>query len=436
MTENEQYPFFHPAAKSFRFTILIFVSMLTLGTYFAYDMIAAISGDIMETMGADQSKVGLINTMYSVAAILSVFFGGILLDRLGTRKASIIFSTIVVVGATIVAFAKTLGVLYIGRFVFGAGSETLIVAQSTILARWFKGKELALSFGIALTVSRIGSLFAFNTGTVIRDHYGGPFYALLAATIICGISLLANLVYIMMDRRGERILKLKDGESEEKIVFSDIKHFKPSFWFVTALCVTFYSAIFPFQTLAVQFFNEKWAVPDIAAESGTFLYKALFNILNMFKTAGGITSIIIFASMVLAPFAGKMVDKIGKRATVMVYGSLLMIPAHLLMGITRINPVFMMIALGAAFVLVPAAMWPSVPLVVKKERVGTAFGLMTAIQQIGFALFNPLNGILRRVTGDYTASQIMFASLGILGLVFAYLLKRADAKAGNVLENP
>ena len=427
---------FHPATKLYRFTILLFVSMLTLGSYFAYDMIAAISADIMQSLGADQSNIGLINSMYSIAAILAVFFGGVLLDRLGTRKASIIFSTAVVVGAVIVAFSKSLLLVYVGRFIFGAGSETIVVAQSTILSRWFKGKELALSFGIALTVSRIGSLFAFNTGTVIRDEFGGPFYALLAAALVCVVSLLANLVYIAMDRRGERVLHLKDGSAEEKIALKDVKHFKPSFWFVSALCVTFYSAVFPFQTLAVQFFSEKWGIPDVAAESGSFLYKVFFNFIHMFSTAGGITSIIIFASMILAPFAGKLVDRIGKRASLMVFGSLILIPSHLLMGVTGIHPVVSMVALGGAFVLVPAAMWPSVPLIVDKQRVGTAFGLMTAIQNIGFGAFNPLNGFLRTWTGSYTASQVMFASLGLVGLVFALLLKRADAREGGALERP
>ena len=399
-------------------------------------MIAAISADIMQSLGADQSNIGLINSMYSIAAILAVFFGGVLLDRLGTRKASIIFSTAVVVGAVIVAFSKSLLLVYVGRFIFGAGSETIVVAQSTILSRWFKGKELALSFGIALTVSRIGSLFAFNTGTVIRDEFGGPFYALLAAALVCVVSLLANLVYIAMDRRGERVLHLKDGSAEEKIALKDVKHFKPSFWFVSALCVTFYSAVFPFQTLAVQFFSEKWGIPDVAAESGSFLYKVFFNFIHMFSTAGGITSIIIFASMILAPFAGKLVDRIGKRASLMVFGSLILIPSHLLMGVTGIHPVVSMVALGGAFVLVPAAMWPSVPLIVDKQRVGTAFGLMTAIQNIGFGAFNPLNGFLRTWTGSYTASQVMFASLGLVGLVFALLLKRADAREGGALERP
>lgn len=174
----------------------------------------------------------------------------------------------------------------------------------------------------------------------------------------------------------------------------------------------------------------------MSGQEGGFLYKVFSNFLHMFSTAGGVASIIIFASMVLAPFAGKLVDKVGKRATFMIYGSLIMIPSHLLMGITDIYPVIPMIALGAAFVLVPAAMWPSVPLIVEKERVGTAFGVMTAIQNIGLMAFPYLNGKLREVTGSYTASQIMFASLGFLGLIFAFLLLRANKKEGNVLEKP
>ena len=426
---------FHPSRSLYRFTILIFVSSLTFGSYFAYDIVSAIAPSLVEELGASRGIVGTFFTMYSIGAIIAVLFGGILLDRLGTRKASISFSLLILVGAIIVWQAKSIPVFFLGRVIFGAGSEPLIVAQSTILARWFKNKELALSFGIALTVSRLGSLFAFNTGELITGHFGGFRYALFAAVVCCIISLLANIVYIIMDRRGERVLELKDG-SEEKIVFKDIKEFKPTFWFVSLLCVTFYSAIFPFTNLSTDFFVDKWGIARYAEASGGFLSKAFNNLFHMFSTAGGISSIIIFASMVLAPFAGRLVDKIGKRATLMIIGSLLMIPSHLAMGITRIYPVLPMITLGAAFVLVPAAMWPSVPLIVRKERVGTAFGLMTSIQLIGLGLFPLLNGLLRDITKTYTASMVMFASLGLFGLVFALLLKRADTREGGKLEQP
>ncbi|MBC7185973.1 MAG: MFS transporter [Calditrichaeota bacterium] len=425
---------FHPSRALYRFTILGFVASLSFGSYFAYDIVGAIAPSLVEDLGAARGTVGTMYTMYSIAAVLAVLVGGMLVDRLGTRRASIMFSTLVFVGAAIVWQARSLPLFFLGRFVFGAGSEPLIVAQSAILARWFKNKELALSFGITLTVSRLGTLFAFNTGELITGYFGSYRYALLVAVIACGVSLVGNVFYVLMDRRGERILGLKDEGAGERIVLSDIKEFGPSFWYVTLLCVTFYSAIFPFTALSTDFFVDKWGIARYAEAGGGFLYQVFNNFLHMFSTAGGISSIIIFASMVLAPFAGQLVDKVGRRATLMIIGSLLMIPAHLLMGLTHIYPAYPMVALGAAFVLVPAAMWPSVPLIVRKERVGTAFGLMTAIQNIGLALFPLLNGLLRDLTKTYTASLLMFASLGGVGLLFAILLKKADAREGAGLE--
>lgn len=431
---HEEKGLFHPSKALFRFTILIFVSSLSFGSYFAYDIVSALAPTLVEDLNASRSTVGAFFSFYHIAAIIFVLFGGFFIDKLGTRKASITFSILVLVGAITVWAAKSIPMFFVGRFIFGAGSEPLIVAQSAILARWFKNKELALSFGIALTMSRFGSLFAFNTGELFTDYFGSFRYALFVAVIACFISLAANIIYIIMDRRGERILKLKDESAEEKIVFKDIKAFKPSYWYVTMLCVTFYSAIFPFTDLSTDFFVEKWGLIRVAEAGGGFFHQVFNNLLHMFSTAPGISSIIIFASMILAPFAGRLVDKIGKRATLMIIGSLIMIPSHLLMGITKIFPAYPMIALGAAFVLVPAAMWPSIPLLVRKERVGTAFGLMTAIQNIGLALFPLLNGLLRDLTKTYTSSMIMFASLGFFGLIFASLLKKADAHEGGSLE--
>ncbi len=433
-TQDEPRGIFHPAKPVYRFIVLIAASFLSFGSYFAYDIVGAIAPTLVEKLGASRGTVGTFYTMYSIAAVLSVFIGGLLIDRLGTRKASILFSILVLSGAAMVWLAKSLPVIFAGRFIFGAGSEPLIVAQSAILARWFKGKELALSFGIALTVSRLGTLFAFNTGELITSYFGSYRYALFAAVIFCLISLVANIVYIFLDRRGERILELKDESAGEKIVLKDIKEFRPTFWYVTMLCLTFYSAIFPFTALSTDFFVDKWGISRVAEVKGGFLLHVFNNFLHILSTAGGISSIIIFASMVFAPFAGRMVDKIGKRATLMIIGSLLMIPSHLIMALSKVYPAYPMVALGAAFVLVPAALWPSIPLVVRKERVGTAFGLMTAIQNMGLALFPLLNGLLYDMTKSYTSSMVMFATLGLFGFVFAILLKKADKREGGFLE--
>jgi len=426
--------FFHPSRRPYRFTILLFISLIVLGSYFAYDSIGALETTLIQALHLNRTTIGNLYTAYSVAAVFIVFFGGMLYDKLGPRRSSLLFCALVFVGATIVALAHSKWELFAGRLIFGAGSETLIAVQSAIISRWFKGKEMALAFGIALTVSRIGTLFSFNTEELIARYFGSYRVALWAAAGFCLVSVVCNLVYNAMDLHGEKVLALPKPEGGDKIVFSDIGKFNSSYWYVVLLCVTFYSAIFPFTALATDMFHDKWGLPKVSATTGSFLAQVFDNLLHMFSTAPGVTSIIIFGSMIFAPFAGNLVDRIGKRATLMIVGSLMLIPAHLTMGITHWNPIPSMIVLGAAFVLVPAAMWPSVPLVVEEKRVGTAFGLMTAIQNMGLGLFPLLNGRLRDVTGTYTATQIMFACLGVVGLIFAFLLLQSDRRHGGKLE--
>ncbi len=425
---------FHPSRGLYRWAVLIIAGILTFGSYFAYDSIGALVDTLLVRWHTSRQAIGGLYTLYSVAAIFIVFLGGMLIDRIGTRRASLVFSTLVVIGAGIVALAPSVLVAGAGRLVFGAGSESLVVAQSAILSRWFRGKELAFSFGLTLAIARLGTLFSFNTEELINHRWNWQ-VALWAAAGLCALSLVANLLYYVLDRRGEKVLGLEEAGAGDKIVFADIAKFGTSYWYAVALCVTWYSAIFPFTALSTDFFHDKWGLPLTAATGGSFLAGVFTNLLHMFSTAPGTSSIIIFASMCLAPFAGSMVDKIGRRASVMILGALLMIPCYLLLAFSHLAPRYPMFLLGASFVLVPAAIWPSVPLIVEKNRVGTAFGLMTMIQNIGLGLFPFLNGWLRDRTHDYTASMVMFASLGFVGLVFAILLKRSDLRSGNVLDH-
>jgi MFS family permease len=430
MMPNNNKSLLNPAGTLFRFTILFFVSLIIFGSYFAYDSIGAIETTLIQELHLSRQTIGNLYSAYSYAAILVVLFAGILIDRLGTRKASLLFSVLICIGTVVVASARNEVELFTGRFIFGAGSESLLVAQNAIIARWFKGKELAFAFGLSLTVCRLGTLFSFNTEELIAAHFGNFRYALWAAVILCVFSLGMNLVYVLLDRAAEKSRGNEQGAAADKVNLGQIFLFGPSFWYILILSVTFYSAIFPFTALSTDMFNVKWGFPKAVDAEGGFLIKVFFNFLHMFNTAPGITSIIIFASMVFAPFAGLLVDRVGRHALLMLAGALVMIPCHLLMGVTTASPIPFMIGLGVSFVLVPAALWPCVPLIVKKEHLGTGYGLITAVQNMGLAAFPFLSGRLIDSTHGYTASQIMFASLGLIGVFFAVLLHRSFKKAG------
>ncbi|MFB3095675.1 MAG: MFS transporter [Candidatus Acidiferrales bacterium] len=405
---------FSPASGVYRFLILLSVSLMLVGNYFAYDSIGALAPLIMDGMEIGREEIGMMYSFYSWPNLVMVLIGGFFIDRFGTRVMSLVFSVLIVLGAVLVAGAPTFWLMIAGRTIFGIGAESLIVCQSAILAKWFKGKELAFAFGLALTFMRLGTLFSFNTEAWIAETYNSWRMALWVAAGLCVLSLVCNVVYVFLERRAQGRMKLSAGPAGDKIVLSDIKRFGPSFWLITALCVTFYSAVFPFTAFSTDLFVDKWGYSVV--------------------TGGRITSILIFASMILSPILGGVVDKVGRRGTMMIFGALLLIPCHLMMGLTTFNPIVPMAVLGFAFSLVPAALWPAVPLIVEEKSVGTAFGLITMVQNFGLAAFPWIVGSLRDVTQTYTAGMMVFASLGVAGLIFALLLKRADAKAGGSLE--
>lgn len=411
--EQRMSPYLHPASFSYRFLILLSVSLMLVGNYFAYDSIGALAPLIIDNMHLDREAIGMMYSFYSWPNLFMVFLAGLLIDRYGTRTMSLVFSALIVLGSGIVAAAPVFWLMLLGRTIFGIGAEALIVCQSVILAKWFKGKELAFSFGLALTFMRLGTLLSFNVEGWIAQTFSWRF-ALSVAALLCALSMLFNLAYVILENKALGQIRLTVVPAEDRIVLSDIRKFGSSYWYITALAVTFYSAIFPFTAFSTDLFVDKWDYSVV--------------------TAGRISGIVIMASMILAPLLGRIVDRVGKRGSMMLAGSLMLIPCHLAMGLTEWNPIPSMIVLGFSFSLVPAALWPAVPLLVDGKAIGTAFGLMAMVQNFGLAIFPWIIGSLRDTSQDYTAGMMVFAALGLLGFIFSLLLRQSDAQAGGMLD--
>jgi len=126
----------------------------------------------------------------------------------------------------------------------------------------------------------------------------------------------------------------------------------------------------------------------------------------------------------------------------MMFGSLLLMPVYLLMAYSDVSlwvPVSMM---GIAFSLIPAVMWPSVAYIVEQSRLGTAYALMTLIQQIGFFIMNLLIGKANDYAGaglsnvrGYALGMWIFSILGFVGMTLAILLRiRETGPHGHGLE--
>ncbi len=397
----------------YRWVVLIVISVAMFANYYVYDSIAPIADMLKSNLGFSDENIGQLYSFYSIAAVIVLLIGGIIIDRIGTAKSTILFAAICTFAGILMAVSSDLTVMLVARFLLGIGSEPLIVAITTALAKWFKGKELSFAFGINLTIARLGSVSADWSPTWAEFAYRewrGPLVVAAAIGILCVVS---GLAYGALEGIASRRFGLGKGGEIDKLVVSDLFRFSRSYWFVVLLCLTFYSAIFPFRSFSIKFFMESWEYTR--------------------QAAGQLNSVLPLAAMVATPLFGLLVDKIGKRALFMAFGSFLLMPVYVIMAYHTL-PLWVPIAMmGIAFSLVPAVMWPSVAYIVEEKRLGTAYAVMTLIQQIGVAGMNWTIGRTNDAFGasvanpmGYAPGMWIFSTLGFLALFFAIMLRREE----------
>jgi MFS family permease len=428
----------------YRWSVLIFISVAMGGNYYIYDSINPLERTFIDHLGFSATQFGWLNASYSVAAVLTLLIGGIIIDRIGTKKAIAMFASICLLGALLTAARGQARVMIAGRTVLGLGAESMIVAVTTALAKWFRGKELSFAFGINLTIARLASVAADNSPTWANSVFypqgpsGPPSWRgpLLLAVGAGVLSVITALIYWLLESRAENKYELGKAGSIDKLEFRGIFRFNGSYWLVVGLCFTFYSAIFPFRTFAIDFFTNK----ILAGQGGVAAVEAIRVIAQ--EKAGFFNSLLPFSAMIATPLFGLLVDRVGKRAWFMMFGSLLLMPVYLIMAYSNISLFVPVTLMGIAFSLIPAVMWPSVAYIVDQSRLGTAYALMTLIQQIGFFLLNLLIGKANDYSGaglqnpgGYALGMWIFSVLGFVGMALAIILRiRETGPQGHGLE--
>lgn len=430
--------------RLYRWIVLLFVSLAMGSGHYIYDSINPLERIFIQQLGFSATAFGWLNSAYSVSAVLTLLIGGIVIDKIGTKKAITVFAVICLLGAALTAARGTPSMMIAGRTVLGLGGESIIVAATTVLAKWFKGKELSFAFGIKITISRMASVAADNSptwaskvfypnGPTGEPSWQGPLLLAVGAGVMAVIC--AGIYWMLESRAQGRYAPAQTGPSE-KLDFRQIFRFSTSYWFVVVLCLTFYSAIFPFRTFAIDFLTNK----ILASNGGVSASEAMRMLAH--QRAGMFNSLLPLSAMVATPLIGLLSDRIGKRAFFMMFAAILLMPVYLLMGYTNVSLFVPLCMMGIAFSVIPAVMWPSVAYIVDPKRLGTAYALMTLIEQIGFFALNLLIGKandyghagLGNLAG-YRPGMLIFSVLGFVGMTFAILLRiRETGPHGHGLE--
>ncbi len=436
-----------------RWTVLILVALMMFFAYMFVDVMSPLKSLVESKLGWNSGVFGKYAASEYILNVCGfLIIAGVILDKLGVRFSGILSAGLMVFGALLkfiavsdwfqgTAFCLWLDSWWIempgsakmaslGFMIFGCGCEMEGTNVSKILAKWFKGKEMALAMGLEMAIARLGVFAVMWIAPLISEKLGG---SIMAPVGFCGallmIGLINFIIFGVMDRKFDSQLvdaglATAEKSPEDEFHISDLKAIFTSkmFWIVSLLCVLYYSAIFPFQRYATNFLEETLSIS--AAEAAKLF--SCFPILAMLMT----------------PLLGIFLDRKGKGASMLMAGSVIMIACHL--SFAFILPAFpqkwfallLIVVLGVSFSLVPAALWPSVPKIIDEKILGSAYCLIFWVQNIGLCLVPMLIGSLRESTGSYLVPMIVFSSFGILAFILSLCLKAEDKKKGYGLELP
>ena len=453
-------------SAAMRWTALVLVALMMFFGYMFVDVMSPIQALMESQRGWTPDIFG---TYAASEYILNVcgflIIAGVILDKMGVRFTGELSASMMFAGAVIkyigitdwfqaTAFAEWLNTWWVsmpasakmaslGFMIFGCGCEMAGTTVSKAIAKWFKGKEMALAMGLEMAIARVGVFAIFSISPIIADKMGSVVAPVAFCTVLLLIGLITFTVFTFMDRK----LDAQTGEAEEKeepFKVSDLGTILSSqvFWIVALLCVLYYSAIFPFQRYGANMLQCN--LEGITAEAAS-------NIFRWFP----------IGAAVITPFLGNFLDRRGKGATMLIGGALLLICCHLIFAfvLPQTNSPLLaystIVLLGISFALVPAALCPSVPKIIDEKVLGSAYCLIFWVQNIGLCFVPKLIGNLLTSTNadnpaviaakqagaefipyDYTIPLVVFAFFGVLAFLIAIYLKVLDRKKGYGLEMP
>ena len=427
-----------PPTALYRWTVLLFVSLtMGCGTYYIYDSINPLQHIFVQQLHFTATTFGMLNSAYAASAIITLLIGGAVIDRLGTHVAVPLFAVICCLGAALTAVSGHAGSMIAGRALLGLGGESLVVAATTVIAKWFRGKELALAFGIKVMIARLASVASDNSagwasgvfyphGAAGEPSWQGPMLLAVGSGLIAVVC--AGAYWLLEKRAGRPHRAARTGpQAIRSGSFVSSLRFNPSYWYLVGVCLTFYGAIFPFRTFAIDFFTNR----ILEGQGGLATSETLRMLAH--QQAGRYASLLPLSSMIATPLLGLLSDRIGKRATLLMIAALVLTPAYVLMAYTNVTLLVPLCMMGIALSVIPAVMWPSVAYLVDPSRLGTAYALMTLLEQLGFFALNLLIGSandhqhagLGHLEG-YRAGLLGFTALALTGVVFTVLLRNRE----------
>lgn len=529
--------------------------------YYILAMPAALHRQLYAVMPNNNFEMNfnlLFTVSYFPNMILPIF-GGTIVDKYGQSKCLLFFCIVVLCGQIL----TSLGVSYVswkcmwaGRFIFGCGAQNLIVANASLISKWFAGSE-----GVALGLSNVCSYAGVILTNMLSPKLANvfrPSFSFWLGVVIEAVAIVLAIFIVVLDKSKKApsmdaaaslvcspmfspvafrhmsttpntttastsyvpspgvTFATAKRTTNQVVLGSKRQKFKPTFWLLCASFLLIYGVVWSFTNVSSAILLErnfflktpKDCVPLHPNEctSGTLVlsddgnpsynsdgkqcpiqdnaapatpqslnvtfndklsfdhHKYTFDTLKKSdiqchddfwstgctmnycldqnaatEMAGFFMSIPYFFTVALTFHLGLLVDKTGWRTEMICLGSVLLVIAHVLLAFPASSPpVVPLVGQGLGYTICVASLWPSVPFTVSEDSVGTAFGIMMGVQNIGLALI-PLvvAGLFERSNHRYLPLvELFFAAISFLAVLVGIALMICDKKTNHILATP
>ena len=414
----------------YRYLFLILANLLRFGRNYAYDNPQALQNVLTDPKGnfaLSNFNYNLLYGVYSFPNIILPFMAGLIIDKLGSRLGILLFSFVIIIGQFFFFLGGIIAsfpLMIVGRVIFGLGGETLVVTQNTVLAKWFGDKELAFALAMDIAVARIGGTLNTVLTPFFYSETNGYFVPLFVGLVLCIFSWFCGVAMCYMDKKADKMEGIIYEKSGENINLSVVKKFNFAFWMLVINCAMIYGSFFGF------------------CGNGNDILIKLFGLTA--NNAGILLMIFYLSSALATPLFGIWADKYGKRASTM----LIMIVIFILSLLFLIyipsdysaNIVILpMILIGLFYAIWATLFFPSIALVVRKDTVGTAFGLNNSIENLNLSISPLIFGLIhdntQRKEGYFWSFMFLIAQ-AMIGLFTMVVVYAHNHLKGGKLEKP
>lgn len=456
-----------------RFTILFLSSFILFAFYYVYDIPIALNTRLSTDKSiVDATHLTLLYSAYSLPnIILPLFTVTLFPDPLKLCLVVLAGNIIFLTGV----FLNKFVLMLLGRIIFGIGGEGFSVLQNKMMAKYFMGRELALSMGLSAAFARCGTVINYLITPIIAEKYGGQWSCVFGLTLIFfGLFVCVILKKICQDVNKINVKASDDIKTSKpflvpskEIMEDGWANFVPEKDSIKELSHDFYdlnvkneketenvkevekiaaiveespakkTKFFAFQNRSQVFsilvvLSFMYAVIFAPFQSiSSLILQKRYRIKN--TQAGFLMAIEESISLFVSIFLAVIADFIGYKLLIMLIGSVGLVISFSFL-LSNINYLVFIITIGLSGALI-SCHWPCITYFCTGEDIGRAFAICTCVLNFAYVFAPMIVSLLFTYDKSYDMVCYFLLGVSLLSCFFAMFLWILNSKMKLGLNN-